>query len=462
MTVRSAAPPIRAIRTFAISATTWGAALCLCLSAWAPAAAASGNTGSGSGGTGQAAATPQGATGASAPTSQADLQVKAQELAGQIEANGRTLDELSASYNAAQIRLQSLNVQLDSLKQGMSHETALIAQARHLLKEQAILAYLSGGAPLIYLPDRPGQDPSLSIAYAQIIAGGQQRAAQTYRTELDAMTREETAVRATEAQATLAVTAIRRDQSQASATLDAQKQALSQVKGQMAVLVAQVESAQQQAQAPAAQTATVGLTAPQSSPIQPQQSATTPSRPVPAPADVPADVVPAVQAPQPAPTAATAPPTTRRYVTTTSAPPQAAPAPAPGGSTGSVSPGVPAQAPGAGAVLAYTRAQLGKPYQWAGAGPDSFDCSGLVMMAWAQAGIHFPHLAQDQYDMTARIPLSDAQPGDLIFFGTPDNVYHVGIYIGGGQMIDAPETGQDVSVSSIYWSSLLGAGRVHT
>lgn len=103
---------------------------------------------------------------------------------------------------------------------------------------------------------------------------------------------------------------------------------------------------------------------------------------------------------------------------------------------------------------------MGKPYQWGGAGPDSFDCSGLVMMAWSQAGIDFPHLAQDQYDMTAREPLSDLVPGDLVFFGTPDNVYHVGIYIGNGNMIDAPETGENVSVSSIFWDNLLGAGRV--
>ena len=113
-------------------------------------------------------------------------------------------------------------------------------------------------------------------------------------------------------------------------------------------------------------------------------------------------------------------------------------------------------------VLAYARAQIGKPYQWGGAGPNSFDCSGLVMMAWEQAGISFPHLAQDQYDLTARISLSQLIPGDLVFFGTPDNVYHVGIYVGNGNMIDAPETGQDVQVQSIYWDSLLGAGRVTT
>jgi peptidoglycan DL-endopeptidase CwlO len=108
----------------------------------------------------------------------------------------------------------------------------------------------------------------------------------------------------------------------------------------------------------------------------------------------------------------------------------------------------------------YAFAQLGKPYQWAGAGPGSFDCSGLTMMAWEAGGVYFPHLAQAQYNLTARISLGAARPGDLIFFGTPSDVYHVGIYIGGGQMIDAPSTGLTVSISSIYWADLLGAGRV--
>lgn len=84
------------------------------------------------------------------------------------------------------------------------------------------------------------------------------------------------------------------------------------------------------------------------------------------------------------------------------------------------------------------------------------------MMAWEQAGIYFPHLAQDQYNLTRPVPLSSAIPGDLIFFGTPSNVYHVGLYIGNGQMIDAPQTGENVSIQSIYWSDLLGAGRVTT
>jgi cell wall-associated NlpC family hydrolase len=82
------------------------------------------------------------------------------------------------------------------------------------------------------------------------------------------------------------------------------------------------------------------------------------------------------------------------------------------------------------------------------------------MTAWGAGGWSLPHWAQGQYNMTRHIPLSYVLPGDLIFFGTPSNVYHVGIYIGGGEMIDAPSTGLDVSVSSIYWSDLLGAGRL--
>jgi cell wall-associated NlpC family hydrolase len=111
--------------------------------------------------------------------------------------------------------------------------------------------------------------------------------------------------------------------------------------------------------------------------------------------------------------------------------------------------------------LAFALSQIGKPYQWGGAGPDSYDCSGLVMVAWAKAGVSFPHSAQDQYDLTQRVGVANLVPGDLVFFGTPKDVYHVGIYVGHGDMVDAPETGQDVHIQSIYELNLLGGGRVH-
>lgn len=112
-------------------------------------------------------------------------------------------------------------------------------------------------------------------------------------------------------------------------------------------------------------------------------------------------------------------------------------------------------------AIAFAESQIGKPYQWGGAGPGSYDCSGLVMVAWGKAGISFPHSAQDQYDLTRRVAIANLLPGDLVFYGTPADVYHVGLYIGNGDMVDAPETGENVSIQSIYGPNLLAGGRVN-
>ncbi|GAC1536240.1 MAG: hypothetical protein NVS3B12_19090 [Acidimicrobiales bacterium] len=109
-------------------------------------------------------------------------------------------------------------------------------------------------------------------------------------------------------------------------------------------------------------------------------------------------------------------------------------------------------------AIAYARAQLGKPYVWAGAGPDSFDCSGLTMRAWGAAGVAMPHNAAAQASMFPQVPLTDVAPGDLIFYGAPD-IYHVGLYIGGGQMIEAAHSGTPVRIADIHRPELLSAVR---
>jgi cell wall-associated NlpC family hydrolase len=111
-------------------------------------------------------------------------------------------------------------------------------------------------------------------------------------------------------------------------------------------------------------------------------------------------------------------------------------------------------------AVSFANSQLGKPYQWGGAGPATYDCSGLTMVAWDNAGVALPHSAQYQYNLTARVAIADLLPGDLVFFGTPTDVHHVGIYVGDGYMIDAPETGEDVMVQSIFELDLLAGGRV--
>jgi cell wall-associated NlpC family hydrolase len=114
-------------------------------------------------------------------------------------------------------------------------------------------------------------------------------------------------------------------------------------------------------------------------------------------------------------------------------------------------------------AIAFAKAQIGKPYQWGQAGPDSYDCSGLVYAAYAAAGIHLGRTTyQWQQDGTV-IPLSQIQPGDLLFSagadGTASNPGHVVMYLGGGQVIQAPQAGQDVQVDPLDLAGVVAATR---
>jgi cell wall-associated NlpC family hydrolase len=103
-------------------------------------------------------------------------------------------------------------------------------------------------------------------------------------------------------------------------------------------------------------------------------------------------------------------------------------------------------------AIAYAEQQLGKPYLFGGTGPDAFDCSGLVMMAYRAAGVNIERTSEQQWATEARIPAAQAQPGDLVFFagadGTPTSPGHVGLVIGGGKMIEAFATGFPIRVAS--------------
>jgi peptidoglycan DL-endopeptidase CwlO len=105
------------------------------------------------------------------------------------------------------------------------------------------------------------------------------------------------------------------------------------------------------------------------------------------------------------------------------------------------------------AVLAYAYAQLGKPYCYAGVGPDCYDCSGLSMMAWAQAGVSMSHGSYDQQASFPAVSMDQLQPGDLVFWDG-----HVGIYVGNGSVIHAPHTGTVVQITPI-WDGVIGAAR---
>jgi cell wall-associated NlpC family hydrolase len=115
-----------------------------------------------------------------------------------------------------------------------------------------------------------------------------------------------------------------------------------------------------------------------------------------------------------------------------------------------------------GPLWSFLAAQLGKPYQWGATGPDSWDCSGLMMVAWAQVGIQLPRVAAAQYQYTqaVAVPLSAIQPGDLVFWGPSlPGIEHVAIYIGNGQVLDAPHTGTVVQIEPIWTDGLVAVTR---
>ncbi len=124
--------------------------------------------------------------------------------------------------------------------------------------------------------------------------------------------------------------------------------------------------------------------------------------------------------------------------------PAPAPAPAPAGNAASV-------------AVSWAHRELGKPYVWGAGGPNAFDCSGLTQYVYGKAGVSLPHYTGAQYNSGPHVSRGQLQPGDLVFFGS--DLHHVGIYIGGGSMIEAPHTGANVRVAPAFRSNYVGAVR---
>jgi len=157
-------------------------------------------------------------------------------------------------------------------------------------------------------------------------------------------------------------------------------------------------------------------------------------------------------------TQAADPPPTTTAASTSPPPPVTTPT-----TTTTVTPSAPstptALGPGHPEAATIALRYLGVKYVWGGATPDGFDCSGLVMYVYAQLGIQLPHFAAAQYALGQAVPRDQLQPGDLVFF---DGLNHVGIYIGGGQMVHAPQTGDVVKITPIsaFGNRYVGARRI--
>jgi cell wall-associated NlpC family hydrolase len=128
------------------------------------------------------------------------------------------------------------------------------------------------------------------------------------------------------------------------------------------------------------------------------------------------------------------------------------------------SPAPPAPHAPARQAVDFATGLIGTPYRWGGATPAGFDCSGLVYYTYRKAGLTVPRTSQQQFQVAQPVPLRDAEPGDLVFFGERGRITHVGIYLGDERFVHAPDRGRAVSIATLsegyYRNRFAGAGRL--
>jgi peptidoglycan DL-endopeptidase CwlO len=388
---------------------------------------------------GQAAAAP-GRPATPSTTTAADAvatkQAEASKIALTLQDQGRRLSRLAEDYDRARVNADRIAAQIADTKATIA-STDRQLQAQHaVVLRQAIADYVLGGQTA-YLALSGGSkgagfdDLGRRHAYATTVASAKYDALRELRRLRHQMDQSRSLLATQQRAANNDVARIGADRQAASAAAASLQATLDKVKGDLAALVAA-----QQARLASQQRARVLAALAAKRVSLPPTQAVALAQPAPSPPPAPRPPVP--------------PTTSPPHATTTTLPPPQPPPP-PGGNH---------PARGWQIAIAAAVAELGKPYQWGGAGPNSFDCSGLTMWSWAKAGVGLMHLAQAQYAATRPVAISDLLPGDLVFYGTPSNVHHVGIYVGGGSMIEAPETGDVVKYSTIYFDGLLAGGRI--
>jgi len=325
----------------------------------------------------------------------ADKQAEAKQLESEINSNAEKLSALNEQINSAQNELDQANAAIQTADELVAAAKAKTKELRAEVASRAAAVYTQSGSNggVEGLDSQNAQDLSTREKYSSLAA---QRDKQIV-TDL-AKAKEQVALRKADAEKARQVAQDQHDAIQVQKDkLDAGQAELvklqSKVTGELAVLVQQAEDERKAREAEAAR---------------------------------------AQYAQQVANAAA------QRSSASGSSGPSATPPP----TSGKV-----------GAVIAYAYAQLGKPYCYAGVGPDCYDCSGLSMMAWAQAGVTMSHGSYDQMASFPSVSMDQLQPGDLVFWDG-----HVGIYVGDGSVLHAPHTGTVVQITPI-WSGVIGAVR---
>jgi peptidoglycan DL-endopeptidase CwlO len=344
-----------------------------------------------------------------------DAKAKAAAIEGQLSQAQDEMSALSQQYDAAKYHLSQITSSIAATQANIANDQREVAKDKSTLSKAAVANYISDGSAAAQNPIFSGNEQTLGATteYNKIAEGDISLAVDNLHTAEGQLNAEQNQLQGEKTQAQNQVSVEQNAVSQNQQAIQEQQQALSQEQGQIASLVQQQQQAEAQA---AAQASAAKLAAAQ--------------------------------------TAAAAAATATHQVS-------AGAAAAPAAESQAAPP--PTAAGGAGAVQA-AESQIGVPYVWGGESPKGsaspgFDCSGLTAWSWGQVGVGLPHFSGAQMADSAPVPISDLQPGDLLFYG-PGGSEHVAMYIGPGQMIEAPFTGASVWITSLrLGGDFVGAGR---
>ncbi|HEX4127519.1 MAG TPA: NlpC/P60 family protein [Acidimicrobiales bacterium] len=338
-----------------------------------------------------------------------DAKAKAAAIEAQLTDAQDQMSALSQQYDAAQYHLTQINSSIATTKANVAADESQVGNDKATLSKAAVANYISDGTAATQNPIFSGNDQTLGATdtYNKVAQGDITLAVANLHSAENSLNAQVSQLQGEQSQAQTQVTAEQQAVAQNAQAIASQKSALSQEQGQIATLVHD----QQVAEAAAA--------------------------------------VKAAAARQAAAAAATTVASPARGSATTAALSQAAPPPS--------SPG------GAGAVQA-AESQIGVPYVWGGESPKGsgspgFDCSGLTAWSWGQVDVGLPHYSGAQMADSTPVPVSDLEPGDLLFYG-PGGSEHVAMYVGPGTMIEAPYTGASVWTTPLrLGGDFVGAGR---
>jgi len=335
-----------------------------------------------------------------------DQRAEAQRLQQQIDANGEKISMLAERYDAAELRLDTAKKETARVQRRLAGAQAETARLQTQVGRRAASMYMRSGiqSPLDFLDTSSVAAAGSRAKYAATTAALDVAALDRLRASREDLHVAENQLERARSDAQKEVDAIEASRREVESANAKQAQLLAQVKGEIATLIKQ-EQARQAALEKARSDARLRQ-------LRAQQASDQTSAPS-----------------------------------------------SPGGRdpSGLPPPNVPAPSPGAAAAVAYAKAQLGKPYRYAGVGPDAYDCSGLTMMAWAQGGVSMPHGSIAQGNMFPRVPDNAMEPGDLVIY-YPDH-HHVGMYVGGGMTISATHTGDFVRLQPVFRSGFQFAVR---